>query len=365
MNRNLGLLRASGRTAMAIGFALLVAALVLIGTRQSPWVAAQGIFQGAFGSSITTLSTLALATPLIFSALSFAFGFRAGIFNAGGQGQFEMGAFLAAWAGFSPWFSAWPGYAHVPLVILAGAVGGALWSLPPILWKIYAGMNEILTTLMMSYVASLLNQYLVLNVFRAANLQPGANAQTSPLVHAAQFPVLFPQSQVTLMLPLALGMAIGLWVFYRWSILGYEFTMVGKGEALAESSGLPVKRLKIMAMLGSGALAGLAGATVVGGVFMADVTPIGGSVGFNGILAALLAGNTPIGIPLTAMFFGAIQNGGLGLQIFTPVSRYISDVVMAAIIIFASARTLPRVRWWPSRLVRASRAAKPTEGRDV
>lgn len=326
------------------GAAVLAAfggAVILIATGQSPLDAATGLYQGAFGTATATTATLAQSTPLIWAALSFAVAFRAGIFNAGGQGQFIMGAFGAALAGFAPALAPLPAALHIPLVVLAGAAGGALWSLPPILLKVFAGTNEILTTLMMSYIAQLLNDWLVLDVFRASTIQPGTNAQTPTLAPSAQFPPLFAQSQATFMLPLAIVAALAIWAFFRWTVLGYELTFFGKGALAAESSGMGVRKLAIVAMLLSGALAGAAGASVVGGVFQADITPFNSNVGFNGILAALLAGTQELLIPLAGLFFGALQQGGLGLQIYTPISQYIADVLMAMIIIFASVRSIP------------------------
>lgn len=346
----------------ATTLACFVGAIILLATHQNPIDAAKGLWEGAFGSDIQTYATLSQSTPLIFAALSFMFAFRGGIFNAGGQGQFIMGAFAAAWAGFTPALAHLPSGFHLPLVILAGFVGGALWSLPPILLKIYAGTNEILTTLMMSYIADLLNDYLVLNVFRASTIQPGTNAQTPTLTPSATFPAIFPQSQVTILLPIGVTLAVIVWVFFRRTVLGYELNLFGSGAMVARSGGIGAKKLMLTSMLVSGGLAGVAGASVVVGVFQADITPFTSNVGFNGILAALLARNMALLIPLTALFFGALSQGGLGLQIYTPISQYISDVLMATIIIFASARTVPRINW--RRFVRvASRA--PARGSDA
>lgn len=325
--------------------ACLVGAVILLATHQNPIDAAHGLWEGAFGSDIQTYATLSQTTPLIFAALSFMFAFRAGIFNAGGQGQFIMGAFTSSWAGFTPALAHLPSIIHIPLVIVAGFVGGALWSLPPILLKIYAGTNEILTTLMMSYIADLLNDYLVLDVFRASAIQPGTNAQTPTLVTSATFPTLFPQSQVTFLLPVGCIVAVLIWAFFRRTVLGYELNLFGTGAMVARSAGVGTKKLMLTSMLVSGGLAGIAGASVVAGVFQADITPFSSNVGFNGILAALLARNIALLIPFTALFFGALEQGGLGLQIYTPISQYISDVLIATIIIFASARSVPRIAW--------------------
>ncbi|GAC1524339.1 MAG: ABC transporter permease [Chloroflexota bacterium] len=330
---------------VATFLACLVGAAILLATHQNPLDAAKGLWDGAFGSNVQTYATLSQTTPLIFAALSFMFAFRAGIFNAGGQGQFIMGAFASSWAGFTPGLAHLPAAIHVPLVVIAGFTGGSLWALPPILLKIYAGTNEILTTLMMSYIADLLNDYLVLDVFRASTIQPGTNAQTPTLVPSATFPTLFPQSQVTFLLPLGVIAAVLIWAFFQRTVLGYELNLFGTGPMVARSGGVGTTKLMLTSMLVSGGLAGVAGASVVAGVFQADITPFSSNVGFNGILAALLARNLALFIPFTALFFGALEQGGLGLQIYTPISQYISDVLIATIIIFASARSLPRIAW--------------------
>jgi ABC-type uncharacterized transport system permease subunit len=341
---------------LAVVLAGLVSSIVLLATGQSPVDAARGLWDGAFGGRQETLATLAQTTPLIFAALSFMFAFRAGIFNAGGQGQIVMGAFAAAWVGAAAPFRGLPAGVHIPLVVLAGAVGGAAWSLPPILLRIFAGTNEILTTLMMSYIAALLNDYLVQSVFRAPNIQPGTNAQTPLISHSAKFPTLFSGSQVTFLLPLGVAAAAAIWAFYRATVPGYELNMFGKGPAVARSGGIGTRRVMLTAMLASGALAGIAGAEAVGGVFYADITPFTSDLGFNGILAALLVGNVPLLIPFAALFFGAVQQGGLGLQIFTPISQYIAGILTATVIVFASARAFPI----PRRLSRARNRAQET-----
>ena len=322
-----------------------VSAIVLVVTGQSPVDAAKGLWDGAFGNRQSTLATLAQTTPLLLVALSFMFAFRAGIFNAGGQGQFIMGAFFASVVGAAGPFRGLPAVVHVPLMIVAACLGGALWALPPILLKAFLGTNEILTTLMLSYVAALLNDYLVQSVFRASNIQPGTNAQTPLISASGKLPVLFSGSQVTLLLPVAAVLALAVWAFYRRTVYGYELNLFGRAPAVARASGIATRRSMIVAMLVSGALAGLAGAEVVGGTFFADITPFTTDVGFNGILAALLVGNLPLLIPFSAFFFGAVQQGGLGLQIFTPVSQYIAGILTATIIVFASARRVPRIPW--------------------
>lgn len=326
---------------LALVLAAGVGALVLLLVGENPIAAYRALYEGALGSASAVQATLAQTTPILLAALSFVVAFRAGIFNAGGQGQVVIGAFTAAAVGSAPTLAGLPWPIHLALVVLSGALGGALWSLPPVLFKVWWGTNEILTSLMLTYVASLLNEYLVQGPFRAASVQPGSNAQTESLLASAEFPRLFEGSQVTFLLPVAVFLALLVWWGMRNTTLGYEMRFHGQAPMAARSGGMPVKRIMITSMMLSGALAGVAGAAIVGGVFGADITPFPPDIGFNGILAALLVGTQPILVPIAALLFGALSQGGLGLQIFTGVSQYIALILTATIIIFAAPRALP------------------------
>lgn len=336
-----GVLTRTSGVAVALVLAAAVGALILLLTGESPGSAYSGIFQGAFGTSSDTEATLAQTTPLILSALSFVVAFRSGVFNAGTQGQIVMGAFGAAAVASSGAFSSLPGPLHLVVILLAGALFGAAWAFPPILLKALWGTSEILTSLMLTYVATLLNDYLVQGPFRAKSVQPGANSQTTPFPSSAHFPVLIPGSQVTFMLIVGVALAVLLWWSMRRTTLGFEMVLHGKAPLAARAAGISSVKVMMCAMLGSGAISGLAGAAIAGGVFQADTTPFPSDVGFNGILAALLVGGSPLLVPISSLLFGALAQGGLGIQIFGGISQYIASVLTATIILFAAPRVLP------------------------
>jgi ABC-type uncharacterized transport system permease subunit len=331
------LARAGG---VIVASAAVGSVVILIG-HGNPLTVAHGLEQGSIGSNGALVATLAQTTPLVLAALSFAVALRAGVFNAGGQGQFLMGAFGSALAGFATPLAGLPAPLHVLVVLGAGALFGAAWSAVPILLKLWQGTDEILTSLMLSYVAIQLNDWLVLDEFRAPSVQPGANSQTSALAPSARFPELVHGSALTFMALVAVGLCIVAAVYYRRTTPGYESTLVGSNQRFALAVGVNVTVKMAAAMLASGALAGLAGASVVGGFFHADITPFVSNVGFNGILASLLVGNSPLLMPLGAFFFGALQQGGIGLQIFSGQSQYIADVLTAIIIVFIAMRRRP------------------------
>lgn len=328
---------ASLARAWAIALALAVGATLIVVTGNSPVAGAAALFEGAFGSPSATAGTLALATPLILSALAFSVAFQGGMFNAGTEGQIVIGAFTAALAGFG--LHGVPTVVHLPVAVAAGALGGALWALLPGFWRLWWGANEIVTTLMMNFIAVLLNDYLVLYPFRDPTRQAGTNVQTPAVLETARLSSIWPPYGLTIGLPLALVIAGALWFFLRRTVLGYELRMTGSAARAAESAGIAARRRMLQAMLGSGAIAGLAGAVQTLGVFHAAISPFTVGLGFTGVVVSLVVNNRPLLIPPAAMFFAALQSGALGMELRTSISRYLVGAVVAIVILLVTART--------------------------
>lgn len=338
--------------AIAIGLSFLVASLLVLLTGKNPLDAAEALWVGAFASPNAFAGTLALATPLIFTALAFAVPFRGSMFNAGAEGQLLIGAFCSAYVGFAVQL---PGPLHAVAMVVAGAAGGALWAFLPALWRVALGANEIVTTLMMNFIAVFLTDYLVLHPFRAPG-QSGSAIKTEPIAASAELAKIWPPFNVTIALPIAIALAVLVWYVFRRTVLGYEVRMVGTGQRFAEAEGIRPGRRMLAVMAVGGALAGIGGAAQVGGVFHSFVSPFGTGLGFNGVLVALLVANSFPAIPLGALFIGALQSGAIGMELTTSISRYIVASLTATIIIFVAAR---RVGW--SGLRFRSPAARPID----
>jgi ABC-type uncharacterized transport system permease subunit len=335
--------------AVALGF--VVSGLLVLATGKDPLEAARALVKGAIGSPGAIAGTLSLATPLLFSALAFAVAFRGAMFNAGVEGQLLIGAFASAVVGFS--FDL-PSIIHVPLMLLAGAAGGAAWAFLPAIWRVALNANEVVTTLMMNFIAAALTDYFVLYPFRAAG-QSGSAIKT-PSIHAsANLPPIWPPYNVTIALPIAVICCVIVWYALRRFVVGYEVRMVGSAPGFARSSGIDPKRRQVAVMLISGALAGLGGAAQVGGVFHAFVSPFASNLGFNGVLVALLVGNSPIGIPPAGAFIAALQSGAITMELSTSISRYIVGALTAIIIVFVSARRFG----WAGLVVGRIRRVRP------
>jgi ABC-type uncharacterized transport system permease subunit len=282
--------------------------------------------------------TLLNATPLILVGLSVGLAFRTGLFNIGGQGQIILGAICAGYVGFT-----WqlPPFLHVVVAVLAGAIGGAVWGAFAGWLKARTGAHEVITTIMINYVAlDLLDYLLKTSAFR----RKGSNQAISPLVHGtARLPRLFPaplRVQFGLIIALAAAAGIG-WLLTR-SKLGFTMRAVGASPNAARTAGMNVGRTYIIAMLIAGGLAGLAGASQVLGTNFALTNDVDAGIGFNGITVALLGRAKPWPTVLAGLLFGALSAGSVTMQARTGTSIDLVNVLQAFIVLFIAAPAFVR-----------------------
>ena len=315
------------------------------------WSAASGayvaLFQGSiFNFEAETFSrmiypltqTLTVATPLICAGLGVALAFRAGLFNIGAQGQIIIGATLAAWVGFS-WHL--PVGIHLVVVILAGAVGGAVWGGIAGLLKARTGAHEVIVTIMLNYIAI----QLVLFLLTTPGFQrPGSTNPISPqLDDTAMFPPLLGSG---FRLHWGFIMAIAATVFIWWllnrSTVGFELRAVGANPAAARNAGISTTKGYVIVMLIAGALAGLAGVAQVSGTEKVLTSGVAASFGFDAITVALLGRSSPWGTFAAGLLFGAFRAGGVTMQTSTGTNIDIVLVVQSLIVLFIAAPPLVR-----------------------
>lgn len=290
-------------------------------------------WQGRLG----IFETLTFATPLILSGLAVTLAFRVGLFNIGAQGQIILGATFAGVVGFM--IELPPGI-HLLAVILAGAIGGALWGGIAGFLKAKTGAHEVIVTIMLNYIAVSLVLYLLKNQLR----DPGSSNPISPRMHdSALFPLLLgPNYRVHAGLILAvLAVFVISWLLNR-STLGFEYRAIGANPRAARTAGMLVSRGYITVMLISGALAGLAGVSQLAGTEKLLDSDIAGSIGFDAITVALLGRSTPWGTFFAALLFGAFKAGGTSMAINADVSIDIVAVVQSLIVLFIAAPPLVR-----------------------
>ncbi|MFC8302430.1 ABC transporter permease [Specibacter sp. NPDC057265] len=290
-------------------------------------------WQGRLG----IFETLTFATPLILSGLAVTLAFRVGLFNIGAQGQIILGATFAGVVGF---MMELPPGIHLVAVVLAGALGGAIWGGIAGVLKARTGAHEVIVTIMLNYIAVSLVLFLLKNQLR----DPASSNPISPRMHeTALFPLLLgPNFRVHAGLILAVLAVIAVsWLLNR-STLGFEYRAIGANPRAARTAGMLVSRGYITVMLFSGALAGLAGVTQLAGTEKLLDADIAGSIGFDAITVALLGRSKPWGTFFAAILFGAFKAGGTSMAVNADVSIDIVAVVQSLIVLFIAAPPLIR-----------------------
>ncbi len=332
----MALLKAARLQIIAVIGALLVGAVVILVTGHSPIEAYGAMLGGALGDVYGIGQTLTQATPIIFTALAFLFAYKCGLFNIGAEGQLLFGAFVAALVGIS--LNGFPIIIHSLLAVLAGAVGGALWGFIPGILKAKLGAHEVITTMMANYVALYLTSYMVNYPLKA----PGWVSQTVPIASAAELPRILPPTQLSVAFLLAIAAAWITAYTLDKTIVGYEVRAIGLNPEAAQNAGINVKRGLVLALVISGAIAGIGGAGEVLGVHRRFIDGFSPGYGWDGLAVALIGGLNPFGSVIAAVFFGALRAGGMVMNRVTGVPLDIIALVQALIVLFVAAPKLIR-----------------------
>lgn len=350
--------QAVGTPAGSVIFAFAVGALIVLFTGGNPFLAYQALICGGFGlfcfggenPALQLSNTIVFLTPLILTGLSVAVAFRAGLFNIGAEGQFVVGIIAATALGVG--LKEWPAIMLLPTVMLGGMLAGALWGGIVGVLKAFTGAHEVVTTIMLNYVALWLTRYLIVG----GPLQSKNGFSTSPQIGpGAQLPALLPQgpNQFYFDLPasvylantglfVALAAAAVYWFLLKRTALGYELRAVGQSQRAAKYAGVSVRRTIIVTMLISGAFSGLAGAVQISGVFPHTLTDIYfvDTTGFDAIAVSLLGLNSAVGVVLAAILFGALHAGGSVMQSDAGISGNLVFILEALVLFSLAANFL-------------------------
>lgn len=299
-----------------------------------------GLFQGAFGSWSAWSETLLMATPLIFAGLAVAIGFRAGLFNIGVEGQMIMGGLLATIVGFSLHLPVW---VHLPLALLGGLVGGALYAGIAGLLRAKTGAHEVITTIMLNWISyRFLDWALTVDFIQAQGREDSISKDVLPTAMLTRFLPHDPRIRLHIGIILALLAAgFAFWLLYRTTV-GYQFRAVGYNPDGAHYAGMNVTWLYVLVMAVSGAMAGLAGAAQILGPLGRATPGFSAGIGFSAIALALLGRSHPLGVVFAGLLFGALQAGGRQMQVDSNVSIDLIQVVQALIVVFIAAPALIR-----------------------
>ena len=330
---------------ISIALALVVGAIVILASQVVvpdkpfepllPLTAYVALAQGAFGSFGAIVNTLVATTPLVLGGLSVGLAFKAGLFNIGAQGQFLLGALGSVAVGVAVSDAA--PIAAIPLALAAGMLAGAAWGFVPGLLKATSGAHEVVTTIMLNYTAIAVVAATVSGPLDV----PGSPSPITQGVGNAALPIIVGDVG-HLGIAIALG-AVGLvgLLLFR-TTRGFEIRTVGANPDAARYAGMHARALVVLTMSLAGALAGLAGASVVLGVTHQMTASFGTTVGFDSIAVALLARSNPFGIIFAALLFGAMRAGGPLMQIQAGIPAELVDVLQATILLFLVANPFIR-----------------------
>ena len=344
---------------LAVFTALVAGALVLILTDPDLWDlfgslewfsaswdqisrAYSALFRGSFGSVRAISETLVAASPVILAGLSVAVGFRAGLFNIGGEGQLLIGGMFAIWVGIT--------FTSIPFPILAllgltgGALGGAIWGGFAGYLKARTGAHEVITTIMLNFIASFLVLWLLQTDLIGVPDRNDPISQT--IADGSQLPRLLsfidPQLRVHAGIIVALLAAWFVHWFLFKSTIGFQFRALGSNPNAARYGGMRVNALYVSAMAVAGALAGLAGSDTIQGVLHRGTPGFSANIGFDAIGLALLGRSHPVGVVLAGILFGALRAGGREMQATEFIPIDLVSIIQALVIVFVAAPALIR-----------------------
>ena len=328
--------------ALLIGVA---AALILSAMLdESPWLVLQVLIKGAVGSRTDFGYALYYATPLMLTGLAVSWAFRAGLFNIGAEGQMTLGGVAIAATGIM--FPQLPVYFAVPLAIVAAFLTGGFWGALAGWMKAKRGCHEVLTTILLNFVAYGLASFFILSVFKNPDSQVPETAQVGAGYVISSIAAIGGNSPLNLSFFLSIAMLASYGFIFSRTKLGFYQKMTGAAHAVAVRSGVRVDRQIILAMFISGGLAALAAVNPVLGYSLKTREGFASGVGFVGIAVALLGRNSPIGIFLAALLFGVLTKGALDLDLDTDnLSRDLALVIQAFIVLAVASQAVLLSAW--------------------
>lgn len=317
----------------ALLLVLFISSILILIQGSNPLIAFRQIILGSIGSKSAIASSIRWSTPVILSSMAAFIAQRSGINNLGIDGQIYVGAFFTAIVGA---FLPLPDGVHVFVAIVIGGVTGALFALIPAILKIFFKVNEMIITLMFNYIAILLTEYFTMQLM-------GLDANTSPDMIAT--PEILSTSKLTVILPpyqASTGIFISIFVFiiiflvYKYTKTGYEWKMIGKNSVFAQYGGIKVIKNYILIFITSAFVAGVCGSIEILGPNLRFRNNFQTSIGWDGIMVALVAKNNPLGAFITAIIWGCIKAGSLSMERTTSVNRILVTLVQALFVLFVT-----------------------------
>lgn len=313
---------------LSVVLALLLCGLFIAANGMDPIVVYRKMFLGAFGTAYGFTETIVKAIPLLLCGLGIAVAYRISVWNIGAEGQLTVGAMAAT--AVTIYFPGLPGFWAITLMMLMGIAAGALWGLMTAIPRTHFGVNELITSLMLNYVALLALDYVVFGPWKDPQ---GFNFPGSPMFTAAQSLPVLGSTRLHIGLIFGLVAVVIYYLMVKFTRWGYELRLIGANPNAARYAGIPIKRHIILVMLISGGLAGLAGMAEVSGVTHKLMQGISPGYGYTAIIVAWLAKLNPVGLIVASVLFGGLIVGGYSVQTIGLPSS-ISNMLQGAILFF-------------------------------
>lgn len=314
---------------LSILLAFLIGAIIMAALGANPLTAMGALFKGAFGTVASIGTTLNKSIPLIFTALCACFAYKCGVYNLGGEGQFLIGATLGFCAVYCSGLTGLPG---ILLTMIVGAAAGGVWGMIPGILKITRGLNEMIISIMLNYVATLFMGVIYTSWIRDANMP-----QTPAVDESLMLSRVVPSMRFTWSFVIAVAVGLLLYYFLYWTSSGFKLRAVGLNMTASRFNGFPVNRYILMSFILSGAIAGLGGASDLLGTQYRLINGYGSGYGFDGVAMALIGQLHPIATIAVAIFFAALRVGSTSMQVATGVPTSVSDIIQALVIVFSVA----------------------------
>ncbi len=318
---------------VSLVLALTIASILIIIQGSNPIDAFSAILTGSFGSPSAIASSIRWSTPVLIATMAAIIAGKSGIINLGLEGQIY---FAALSAGIVSALIPLPNHLHALFAILVGGIVGLIYAIVPALLKAYLKVNEMIVTLMMNYIAVFMTEFITMKL-------TGMSADTNPLqiatpeiLGSARLIKIMPPYQASTGIFIAVFIVLLVYLFFKHTRIGYEWTQMGKNPRFARFGGVNEKKGLILAFLVSGFIAGICGAVEITGVHYRFRNNFASNLGWDGIMVALIAKNNPIGALFVGVIWGMIKAGSLNMERATSVNRIIVTLVQALFVLFVT-----------------------------
>lgn len=315
---------------LAIGFILIYI------KGENPFTLTKDVLNYALRTKTGIFSTLRWASPIILSGLAVSIAFKVNIGNIGAEGQIYVGGLIAAILGYS--IQGVGAILHKLILIIGSMIGGALFSLIPALLLVSYGVNEIVSTMMLNYVAIWGTEYIVKTLLMDTEAAVPRLIATREILPTASLGKLIPPHQLNSSFLLGIFLCIIFFLIYKYLTIGYELETLGKNKNFARYGGISVKQMVFLVFAISGAIGGLTGATEIMGTHYKFVNDFSAGIGWDGLLVALIAQNNPIGVIFAGLFWGFLKNCGFIVERISNVDRWTIKVVQASMVFLITAK---------------------------